>query len=247
MQATPEAVSPPEGPAAARPWTLGNSRLRPRKRHSALSAKQHSIIPIAAFTANGDMAKLRTALHEGLDAGLTVNEIKEILVQMSAYAGFPRSLNGIHTFMAVMDERQAKGIKDEMGKEASPVPADMNKDAYGAKVRARLGGREIIPPPSGYQLFTPVIDTFLKEHLFADIFARDNLDYQSRELATIAALASMTGTAGQLQFHLGAAMHTGLTAAQMQDFITVLKSKVGTKEAESADEILGKELSNRAK
>jgi hypothetical protein len=25
-----------------------------------------------------------------------VNEIKEILVQMYAYAGFPRSLNGIH-------------------------------------------------------------------------------------------------------------------------------------------------------
>ena len=176
--------------------------------NQALSAKQQSIIPIAAFTANGDMEKLRTALHEGLEAGLTVNEIKEILVQMYAYAGFPRSLNGIHTFMAVMDERQAQGIKDAMGKEASPVPADMNKDAYGAKVRARLGGREVIPPPIGYQLFTLVIDTFLKEHLFADIFARDNLDYQSRELATIAALASMTGTAGQLRFHLGAAMNT---------------------------------------
>jgi 4-carboxymuconolactone decarboxylase len=210
--------------------------------NQALNAKQQSIIPIAAFTANGDMAKLRTALHAGLDAGLTVNEIKEILVQMYAYAGFPRSLNGINTFMAVMDERQAKGIKDEMGKEASPVPADMNKDAYGAKVRARLGGREVIPPPSGYQLFTPVIDTFLKEHLFADIFARDNLDYQNRELATIAALASMTGTAGQLQFHLGAAMNTGLTEAQMKDFISVLKSKVGKKEAENASEILAEVL-----
>jgi len=215
--------------------------------HQALSAKQQSIIPIAAFTANGDMEKLRTALHEGLDAGLTVNEIKEILVQMYAYAGFPRSLNGINTFMAVMDERQAKGIKDEMGKEASPVPADMNKDEYGAKVRARLAGREVIPPPSGYQLFTPVIDTFLKEHLFADIFARDNLDYQSRELATIAALASMTGTAGQLRFHLGAAMNTGLTEVQMKDFISVLKSKVGNKEAQSANEILADILSNRAK
>ena len=214
--------------------------------HQVLSAKQHSIIPIAAFTANGDLAKLSTALHAGLDAGLTVNEIKEILVQMYAYAGFPRSLNGINTFMAVMDERQAKGIKDEMGKEANPVPADMNKDAYGAQVRARLAGQDVIPPPSGYQLFTPVIDTFLKEHLFTDIFARDNLDYQSRELATIAALASMTGTAGQLRFHLGAAMHTGLTEAQMKDFIAVLTSKVGTKEAESTHEILSEVLSNRA-
>jgi alkylhydroperoxidase/carboxymuconolactone decarboxylase family protein YurZ len=175
-----------------------------------------------------------------------VNEIKETLVHLYAYAGFPRSLNGIHTFMAVMDERQAKGIKDEMGKEASPVPADMNKDEYGAKVRAKLAGWETIPPPSGYQLFTPIIDTFLKEHLFADIFVRDTLDYQSRELATIAALASMAGTAGQLRFHLGAAMNTGLTEAQMKDFISVLESRVGRKEAESAYETLGKVLSDRA-
>lgn len=216
-------------------------------KNQVLSAKQQSIIPIAAFTANGNMEKLETALNEGLDAGLTVNEIKEILVQLYAYTGFPRSLNGIHAFMAVMDERQAKGIKDEMGKEASPMPADMNKDEYGAKVRAKLAGQEVIPPPSGYQLFTPVIDTFLKEHLFADIFARDNLDYQSRELATISALASMTGTAGQLRFHLGAAMNTGLTEAQMKGFISVLESKIGKKEAESANEILAEVLSNRAK
>jgi 4-carboxymuconolactone decarboxylase len=215
--------------------------------HQALSAKQRSLIPIAAFTATGDLEQLRPALHEGLEAGLTVNEIKEILVQMYAYAGFPRSLNGIHTFMAVMDERQAKGITDEMGKDASPVPADLNKEAYGAQVRARLAGQDVIPPPSGYQLFAPVIDTFLKEHLFADIFARDNLDDQSRELATIAALAGMTGTAGQLRFHLNAAMNTGLTEAQMKNFIAVLQSKVGTKEAESTSAILAEVLRTRAK
>jgi hypothetical protein len=62
---------------------------------------------------------------------------------------------------------------DEMGKEAAPLPADINKDEYGAKVRATLAGQESIPLPNGYQLFAPVIDTFLKEHLFADIFARD--------------------------------------------------------------------------
>ena len=57
----------------------------------------------------------------------------------------------------------------------------------------------------------------------------------------------MTGTAGQLQFHLGAAMNTGLTEAQMKEFIAVLKSKVGTQEAESASAILAEVLSNRAK
>jgi 4-carboxymuconolactone decarboxylase len=215
--------------------------------NQALSAKQQSIIPIAAFTANGDMEKLRTALHEGLDAGLTVNEIKEILVQMYAYAGFPRSLNGINTFMAVMDERQAKGIKDEMGKEASPVPADMNKDAYGAKVRARLGGREVIPPPSGYQLFTPVIDTFLKEHLFADIFARDNLDFLSREIATVGALSSLEGVNPMLRFHMGAAMNVGLTENQAKALVALIGSEVGKKAGDNAGEVLQQVLDSRAK
>jgi hypothetical protein len=42
-------------------------------------------------------------------------------------------------------------------------------------------------------------------------------------------------------------MNTGLTAAQMQEFIAVLQSKVGTKEAESASAILAEVLSNGAK
>ncbi|HEY0100646.1 MAG TPA: carboxymuconolactone decarboxylase family protein [Pyrinomonadaceae bacterium] len=215
-----------------------NAGVRPMNTTHALSAKQRSIIPIAAFTATGDQAKLRTALNEGLEAGLTVNEIKEILVQMYAYAGFPRSLSGIQTFMAVMDERQAKGIKDQVGRDAAPLPTGMNRDEYGAKVRAKLAGQEVIPPPAGYQLFTPVIDTFLKEHLFADIFARDILDHRSRELATVAALSSMTGTRSQLQFHLGAAMNVGITEAQLRDFISVLAAKVGERESESAGEVL---------
>ena len=62
------------------------------KPNQALNPKQQSIIPIAAFTANGDLDNLKTALHDGLTAGLTVNEIKEILVHLYAYAGFPRSL-----------------------------------------------------------------------------------------------------------------------------------------------------------
>jgi 4-carboxymuconolactone decarboxylase len=223
------------------------SEAQTMEAHQALSAKQHSIISIAAFTANGGLDKLRTALHAGLDAGLTVNEIKEILVQMYAYAGFPRSLNGIHTFMAVMDERQAKGITDAMGKEASPVPADMNKDAYGAQVRARLGGREVIPPPSGYQLFTPVIDTFLKEHLFADIFARDNLDFLSREIATVGALSSLEGVNPMLRFHMGAAMNVGLTENQAKELVALIGSEVGKKAGDNAGEVLQQVLDSRGK
>jgi len=104
--------------------------------NNALTPKQQSIITISSFTANGDLEKLKLAFIHGLDAGLSVNEIKEILVHLYAYTGFPRSLNGINTFMTVMNERRAKGIKDTIGKEVTPFPSNVNKDEYGAHVRA---------------------------------------------------------------------------------------------------------------
>jgi 4-carboxymuconolactone decarboxylase len=215
------------------------------EKHHALNQRQQSIIPIAAFTADSDINRLKPALNQGLDAGLTVNEIKEVLVHLYAYTGFPRSLNALFSFMEVMDERKAKGIKDAMGKEASPVPPDLNRDEYGAKVRAKLAGLETDISSAKWQLFSPAIDTFLKEHLFADLFVRDVISHQDRELTTIAALANMTGTEGQLHFHLGAAMNTGLIEPQMKDFISVLKTTVGKAQAENAQKILTEVLSSR--
>jgi alkylhydroperoxidase/carboxymuconolactone decarboxylase family protein YurZ len=55
----------------------------------------------------------------------------------------------------------------------------------------------------------------------------------------------MTGTEGQLRFHLGAAMNTGLTRAQLKGFISVLESKVDKEEADRASEILAEVLSTR--
>ena len=212
---------------------------------TGLSRRQRGIVPIAAFAADGDINRLKPALNEGLDAGLAVNEIKEVIVHLYAYTGFPRSLNALFAFMGVLDERKANGIEDVQGKEASPVPSGLDKDKHGAKVRAELAGLESDISGAEWQVFAPAIDTFLKEHLFADLFARDVISHQDRELATVSALANMAGTEGQLGFHLGAAMNTGLTEAQMKDFIAVLSTTVGKAEAESAQKILAAVLNRR--
>ncbi|KKI91797.1 hypothetical protein WQ54_12510 [Bacillus sp. SA1-12] len=208
----------------------------------ALNAKQQNIVTIAAFTAKGDLSQLKTALNEGLDAGLTVNEIKEVLVQMYAYAGFPRSLNGINTLMEVIEERQANGIKDEIGKEASPLPTNKSSIELGTEIQTSLVGAPVTGPT---YTFAPIIDQFLKGHLFGDIFGRDILDYQSRELATISALANIEGVNSQLQAHFNIGFNTGLTEDQMRSLISVLDAEVGKKEAKNADEVLEQVLSSR--
>ena len=209
----------------------------------ALNPKQQSIVTISAFTGNGDQEKLKTALNEGLDAGLSVNEIKEILVQLYAYAGFPRSLNAINTFIGVMEEREQKGIKDELGKEPSSMPANKSSIELGTEIQTRLIGA---PATGKYIAFTPAIDKFLKGHLFGDIFGRDNLDFQSREIATISALSSMTGVNAQLQSHFNVGFNVGLTQAEMRSLTTVLELKVGKKEADNASAVLEKVMAARS-
>src|SRR5687767_10580000 len=59
--------------------------------NQSLVLRQQHIVTISGFTAKGDLPRLNLALHEALDAGLTINEAKEVLVHLYAYCGFPRS------------------------------------------------------------------------------------------------------------------------------------------------------------
>ena len=56
--------------------------------------------------ARGDLAHLRQALVKGLESGMTVNEVNEVLIHAYAYCGFPRSLRAIQTFMQVIEEKK---------------------------------------------------------------------------------------------------------------------------------------------
>ena len=181
------------------------------------------------------MPQLRDALADGLTAGLSVNQIKEILVQMYAYAGFPRSLNALGTFMALLEQRRADGIADPAGDEPKPLPAGTNMLELGTANQTQLSGAPVSGPLFD---FAPAIDLFLKTHLFGDIFSRDNIDWQSREIATVAALATLDGLESQLQSHFGIALNTGLTETQLRDLIIYLHARIGPDQSGRAAQIL---------
>ena len=69
-------------------------------KETPLLKKELSIASIAANTAKGNMGQLHLALNKGLNNGLTIHETKEIIVQLYANAGFPRSLNALNQFMS---------------------------------------------------------------------------------------------------------------------------------------------------
>ncbi|MDO4163001.1 MAG: carboxymuconolactone decarboxylase family protein [Bacteroides sp.] len=201
----------------------------------SLSKRQQAIVPIAAFTAKGDMTGLRTALAEGLEAGLTISEVKEVLTHLYAYTGFPRSLNALTAFMGVLETRKAAGIQDSEGVEAAPLPQDKTSLELGTAVQTRVSGR---PVQGGVMAFAPAIDYYLKAHLFGDIFGRDNLGETDREIATLSALASLEGTESQFKSHVRIATNVGLSGNQIWQIAQILKDRVGLREAWRANQVL---------
>lgn len=210
-----------------------------------LSSQQKAIVSIAAVTAQGNLSKLKTELHTGLDAGLTILQIKEAIIHLYAYAGFPRSIRGLQTFMSVLEERKAKGIQDVAGTEASPIRDEREKYDRGKAILEELTGVAEKESKTGYAAFAPEIEVFLKEHLFADLFERDVLTYAERELVTVATLSSIGQVEPMLRSHLNICLNVGLTPSQLQQFVGVIKSTIGVKEARAVQEVLSEVLKNK--
>lgn len=206
-----------------------------------LDRRGAAIVPIAALTALGDQKALARALEAGLDSGLTVNDIKEVLIQLYAYCGFPRSLDGLNTFMGVVEKRKQAGKNDAEGEQPRELPADADRRAIGAATQTALLGR---PASAPVYAFAPGIDQFLKEHLFCDIFSRGVLTEQERELATIAALAALPA-GSQLKAHLGFSLNAGLTPGQLDEAVAILTEKAGEAPGMLARATLEKVLAER--
>ncbi|SON49893.1 carboxymuconolactone decarboxylase family protein [Vibrio tapetis] len=82
-------------------YPFGDIYARP-----GLDLKSREMATVAALTALGNCApQLKVHLNAALNVGCSEEEIKEIILQMSVYAGFPAALNGMFAFKEVLDLR----------------------------------------------------------------------------------------------------------------------------------------------
>ena len=78
-----------------------------------LDLKSREIATVAALTALGNCApQLKVHLNAALNVGCSEEEIKEAILQMSVYAGFPAALNGMFAFKEVLTERSNNRLTD---------------------------------------------------------------------------------------------------------------------------------------
>ena len=195
--------------------------------NTVLTSREQAIVAVASYTVKGDLEHLKAAFVRALEAGMTINEVNEVLIHAYAYCGFPRSLRAIQTFMRLVDERKANGIKDKVGREASVITDSGNRYERGRDVLAEISGVPADAPKAGYALFAPVIERFLKEHLFADLFERDLLTYRERELATVSILAGVGGVEPMFKSHAAICLHLGIMPEQLSALLNIVETNLG--------------------
>ena len=160
---------------------------------------------IACDEAKGDLVALESAIHNGLEAELTVSQIKEALSQLYAYTGFPRSLNALGVLQKVVESRKSKDKRVIMGEDANPLSDDYDALKEGTRVQTQLVGK-----------------AFEYEFAEATDYYRDNLTYADRELVTVSALSGLEGVEPQLKAHIAGARNMGVTEEQLQGIVVAL-------------------------
>ena len=70
-----------------------------------LDLKTREICTVAALTVLGTIPQLKDHINAALNVGNSPAEIVEIMMQMSAYCGFPKSINAVMAAKEVFEER----------------------------------------------------------------------------------------------------------------------------------------------
>ena len=178
----------------------------------------------AALEARGDLQNLSSAVHEALDAGVSINQMKDAFAQLYAYTGFPRSLNALNTLERVLSERKAKGVEDIEGKPFQR-PAIWDDAAMALQLGTEMQTRDEGGTPWNYT-FCPQADYYMKSHLFGDIYACDQFTPAERELLTVSALSAMEGVKPQFEGHKECAVFMGNTKEQVDYLCRWLGEKI---------------------
>ncbi|MDV7695520.1 carboxymuconolactone decarboxylase family protein [Chryseobacterium soli] len=213
---------------------------------NGLDLKSKEIAVVAALTAMGNAEpQLKIHINGALNTGSSINEVKEVIMQMSVYSGFPSCINAMNTLKGVLEERQKYGIKDEVGKTADKITMDRLK--LGERELSKLDSLQVEKLKSAYNDFSPDLVKFMLEYGYADIFSRNNLSENYRQIATISALTALGTAKPQLKFHINAGLNIGLTEIEIKEIMILMSIYSGFPSAINGTNMLKEVLTERTK
>jgi len=212
-----------------------------------LDLKSKEIAVVASLTAMGTtQPQLKVHINGALNTGSSINEVKEVILQMSVYSGFPSSINGMNALKEVLKERKEHGINDEIGQTATNT-TQTDRLKLGEEELTKLDSLQVDRLKNAYNDFSPELVKLTLEFGYADIFSRDNLAPKYRQIATISALTALGNAQPQLKFHINAGLNIGLTETEIKEIMLLMSVYAGFPSAINGTNILKEVINERAK
>lgn len=186
-----------------------------------LSARDRSIVTLAALIARNQTIEMAFYLNLALDNGVKPREISEIITHLAFYSGWANAMSAV---AVAKDVFAARGIGADQLPAASPSLLPLNEAAEADRA-ARVGQQ--------FGEVAPGVVQYTTDILFRDLWLRPDLAPRDRSLVTVSALIA-SGQVAQIPYHLNRAMDNGLTQPQAAEAITHLAFYVGWPNAMSA-------------
>jgi 4-carboxymuconolactone decarboxylase len=211
----------------AKSVVVGNLWKRER-----LSARDRSIVTLAALIARDQTVELAHYLNLALDNGVKPAEISEIITHLAFYAGWANALDAVATAKAVFESHNIG--PDQLPSASDPkLPLD---EAAEAQRAARVGEQ--------FGVITPSLVQYTTDVLFRDLWLRPGLAPRDRSLVTVSALIA-TGQVAQITYHLNRAMDNGLTKHEAGEVLGHLAFYAGWPNAFSAAPVVKEVIEKR--
>ncbi|MCK1292429.1 carboxymuconolactone decarboxylase family protein [Bradyrhizobium sp. 136] len=190
-----------------------------------LSARDRSIVTVAALIARNQTVELPYYLALSLDNGVKPSEISEIITHLAFYTGRANAMDAIPAAKAVFESRNVG--PDQLPPASGP---QLQLDEAREKQRTTLVAEQ-------FGQITPSLVQYTTDVLFRDLWLRPALAPRDRSLVTVSALIS-TGQVAQITYHLNRAMDNGLTREEAGEVLGHLAFYAGWPNAFSAAPVI---------
>src|SRR3974377_853148 len=186
-----------------------------------LTARDRSIVTIAALIARNQTIEMPYYFNLALDNGVKPREISEIITHLAFYSGWANAMSAGAVAKDVFANRKI-GTDELPPASPSLLPLDKEAEAKrAANVEQQFGK------------VAPGIVQYTTDVLFRDLWLHPDLSPRDRSLVTVSALIA-SGQSAQITYPLNRAMDNGLTPEEAGEVVTHLAFYAGWPNAFSA-------------
>jgi 4-carboxymuconolactone decarboxylase len=188
-----------------------------------ISRRDRSVIVISTLTALAREVELRQHVAGGLNHGLSIDEVDEIMVQLSAYVGLPFALAGSLAIDQVIAEREG-GETRKAPRAPATVQENEQRRAAGLDVLTTLLGDPNLDKAATERAILDQqgdMGALVMDYAFGDVWSRPQLSRRDRSLIVVSALTAINMT-HELEIHIGAGFNHGLTPTEIEEVMITM-------------------------